>query len=144
MKISDIQRIRIDIVSDELSALHMMLDRDGRISRQGYGNLPVEEFIVTSESDASVFQQLLEKLSENMFEHAGVYDHPDKNGVPIVMMVAFLDQADETEFFEFRFGTENEDLGELLPFFDQFISYALSLSNHWYQAELEKNTKTGA
>ncbi|MDH5360300.1 MAG: hypothetical protein OEX03_07035 [Gammaproteobacteria bacterium] len=142
MKISDIQRIRIDIVSDELSALHMMLDRDGTISRQGHGNLPVEEFIVTSASDGNVFQKLLEKLDEKMFEFAGVYDHPEKKGTPVVMMVAFLDQAQQTEFFEFRFGTENDDLGELLPFFDQFISYALSLSNHWYQAELEKHNKS--
>ena len=139
MNISNIQRIRIDIVSDELSALHMMLDRDGKISRQGHGRLPVEEFIVTSESDGAVFKQLLEKLDEKMFEFAGVYDHPGKKGVPVVMMVAFLDQENATEFFEFRFGTENDDLGDLLPFFDKFISYALSLSEQWYQAELEKS-----
>ena len=139
MKISDIQRIRLDIISDELSALHMMLDRDGKISRQGHGMLPVEPFVVTSDSDGTVFNQLLAKLDEKMFAHAGVYDHPQKKGVPVVMLVAFLDQDNETEFFEFRFGTENEDLGELLPFFDQLISYALTLSNHWYELELKKS-----
>jgi len=139
MKISEVQKLRIDVVSEDKSALYLMLDREGMISRQGTGYLPVEEFTVTSESDGSVFTQLMGVLDDRMFEHAGVYDHPDKKGVPVMISIAFLNAADEAEFFEFRFGTENEDVGELLPFFDKFISHAIQLTDHWYHQEREKH-----
>jgi len=139
MNLSEVQKLRIDVVSEDKSALYLMIDRDGMISRQGTGNLPMEEFTVTSESDGSVFTQLMEDLDDRMFEHAGVYDHPDKKGTPVVISVAFLDAADETAFFEFRFGTENQDVGELLPFFDKFISHAIQLTDYWYHQEREKD-----
>lgn len=139
MYLSEVQKLRIDVVSEDKSALYLMIDRDGMISRQGTGTLPVEEFTVTSESDGSVFTQLMEDLDERMFEHAGVYEHPDKKGTPVVISVAFLDAADETAFFEFRFGTENQDVGELLPFFDKFISHAIQLTDYWYHQEREKH-----
>jgi hypothetical protein len=141
MKLSEVQKIRIDVVSEDKSALYLLMDRDGMISRQGTGNLPVEEFTVTSESDGSVFSQMMEVLDERAFEHAGVYDHPDKKGIPVVISIAFLDSQDESTFFEFRFGTENEDVGELLPYFDKFISQAIQLTDYWYQLEMDKHRK---
>lgn len=139
MNLSEVQKLRIDVVSEDKSALYLMMDRTGMISRQGTGSLPVEEFTVTSESDGSVFKLLMEDLDERMFEHAGVYDHPEKKGTPVVISVAFLNSADETAFFEFRFGIENEDVGDLLPFFDKFISHAIQLTDHWYYQERDKH-----
>jgi hypothetical protein len=141
MKLSELQKIRIDVVSEKKSALYMLMERDGMISRQGSGHLPVEEFTVTSDSDGSVFKQLVDVLDERVFEHTGVYDHPQKKGVPVVISVAFLDEAGESSFFEFRFGTENEDTGELLPYFDKFISHAIQLTDHWYYQEREKHNQ---
>lgn len=139
MKLSEVQKLRIDVVSEDKSALYLLMDRDGMISRQGTGNLPVEEFTITSESDGSVFKQLLDVLDDRMFEHVGVYDLPEKKGIPVVISVAFLDAQDEPAFFEFRFGTENEDVGELLPFFDKFISHTIQLTDHWYHQEMQKH-----
>ena len=144
MKLSEVQKIRIDVVSEKDSALYLLMERAGMISRQGTGHLPVEEFSVTSDSDGSVFNQLLELLDERVFEHAGVYDHPDKKGVPVVISIAFLDEAGESSFFEFRFGTENEDTGELLPYFDQFISRAIELTDYWYFQERQKHQQDAA
>jgi hypothetical protein len=141
MKLSEVQKLRIDVVSEDKSALYLLLERDGMISRQGTGQLPVEEFTVTSESDGSVFKQLMDDLDEQVFEHVGVYDHPDKKGIPVVISIAFLDTADESAFFEFRFGTENEDVGELLPYFDKFISHAIHLTDYWYQLEKQKHSQ---
>lgn len=139
MKLSTVQKIRIDIVSEKISALYLLMERAGMISRQGTGALPAEEFTVTSESDGSVFKQLVELLDERVFEHAGLYDHPQKTGVPVTLSIAFLDETGDSSFFEFRFGTENEDTGELLPYFDQFISRAIELTDHWYYQEREKH-----
>ncbi|MBD3669758.1 MAG: hypothetical protein HUJ29_03210 [Gammaproteobacteria bacterium] len=139
MQKNEIGKIRVDVISEDISALYMLLDNEGMISRQGTGQLPADEFSVTSESDGSVFKQLIEVLDDRVFEHAGVYDHPDKQGIPVTVSVAFLDGQDNAEFFEFRFGTKNEDVGELLPFFDKYISHAIQLTDYWYYQEKEKH-----
>ena len=71
-------------------------------------------------------------LDERIFPHATVYDHPHKIGLPITCSIAFLDKEQNTAAFEFRFGRKTSDVGELLPFFDGFISQAVALTNDWY------------
>ncbi|NOR52188.1 MAG: hypothetical protein GQ470_06165 [Gammaproteobacteria bacterium] len=135
MNKTTIQKIRIDIISNDQSALSMLMDREGRISRQGSGALPADGFEVMSENDGSIFSALVDAIDEKVFEHAGVYDHPNKVGQPIVYSVAFLGEEPEVAAFEFRLGTETEDVGDLMPYFDQFISRAVMATNHWYEAE---------
>ncbi|MEN8169808.1 MAG: hypothetical protein ABFS08_06260 [Pseudomonadota bacterium] len=135
MNKSQIQKIRIDIISNEQSVLFMLLDRDGRISRQGSGVLPADEFAVMSENDGSIFSALVDALDEKVLAHAGVYDHPNKAGTPITYSVVFLGEEPDVAVFEFRVGTETKDVGELLPYFDQFISRTVMATNQWYEAE---------
>ncbi|MCW8888639.1 MAG: hypothetical protein OQK25_06210 [Gammaproteobacteria bacterium] len=149
MKKQDIQRLRIDIISNDESALSILMDREGRISRQGNGVLPSDGFEVMSENDGSIFSALIDAIDEKVFEHAGLYDHPNKVGQPITYSVAFLEEGDEKEVtaFEFRLGTETENVGELLPYFDQFISKAVLATNNWYErekAEAAKEQNPGA
>lgn len=135
MKKSDIQKFRIDIICDDKSALSLLMDREGRVSRQGTGSLPVDEFEVMSEGDSSIFSALVGALDDQVFGHSGVYDHPDKSGLPITYCVAFLAEDENVELFEFRLGTETKDFGELLPYFSQFISKAVLATDDWYKAE---------
>lgn len=135
MNKSQIQKIRIDIVSNEQSALSMLMDREGRIMRQGSGVSPADPFSVESKNDGSIFAALVDALDEQVFAHTGVYDHPDKSGVPITYSIAFLGEETDVAVFEFRLGTETKDVGELLPYLDQFISKAVMGTNAWYEAE---------
>lgn len=135
MKKESIQKIRIDIVTSEKSVLSMLLDKEGRISRQGSATLPADPFAVESKNDGSIFTMLMDLLDERVFEHAGVYDHPVKDGLPITYSVAFLSDEDDVAAFEFRLGTETKDVGELLPYFDQFISKAVMGTDAWYESE---------
>ncbi len=136
MKKDEIEKIRIDIISNEQSALSMLMDREGRISRQGSGVLPADSFAVESKNDGSIFAALIDALDEQVFEHAGLYDHPNKLGVPITYSLAFLgDSPENVAAFEFRLGTETKDVGELLPYIDQIISKAVMATNAWYEAE---------
>lgn len=135
MNKEQIQKVRIDIVCDDQSVLSMLLDKEGQISRQGSGVIPVDEFSVVSENDGSIFAALIDALDEQVFAHAGVYDHPNKAGQAITYSVAFQGEGDEVAFFEFRLGTETEDVGDLLPYFDQFISKAVMATNGWYEKE---------
>lgn len=139
MKKTEIQKFRIDIVCDDKSALSLLMDCEGRVSRQGSGALPADDFSVMSVGDGSIFAALIEALDERVFEHVGVYDHPDKSGLPITYSVAFLGSSEEqVALFEFRLGTETRDVGELLPYFDQFISKAVMATNEWYAAEKKR------
>ena len=135
MNKTQIQKIRIDIISNDQSALFILLDRNGRISRQGSGTRPADEFAVMSDNDGSIFEALVNALDDQVFAHAGVYDHPNKLGQPITYSVAFLGEDPDVSAFEFRVGTETEDVGELLPYFDQFISKTVMATNGWYEAE---------
>lgn len=135
MQKSIIEKFRIDIHSGNVSALSLMLGRDGSIARQGNGKLPADMESVLGNSDGSIFSSLIDMLDERVFPHAAVYDHPHKIGLPISYSIVFLGQGQETAIFEFRFGSGTTDVGELLPFFDGFISQAVALTNDWYAAE---------
>ena len=135
MKKTEIEKFRIDIISGSASALSMMVCRDGTLGRQGSGKLPAEDASVLGASDGCVFNSLIDMLDEKVFAHAGIYDHPNKIGVAVTYSIVFLGTNQDTAVFEFRFGSETHDVGELLPFFDGFISQAVALSNNWYAQE---------
>lgn len=142
MKKEEIQKLRIDIVCDDKSALSMLMDKEGRVSRQGSGAMPADDFSVMSEGDGSIFAALIGAMDDRVFEYAGIYDHPDKSGLPITYSVAFLGNSPEdVTVFEFRLGTETKEVGELLPYFDQLISKAVMATNEWYLAEKAESKK---
>ncbi|MDH5516482.1 MAG: hypothetical protein OEY36_01510 [Gammaproteobacteria bacterium] len=135
MQISDIEKIRIDIQSEGSSALSLMISRIGEMMRQGNGNFPAKDYVACSDIDPNIFLQLIDDLDQEVFKFATVYDHPDKAGQPIIYSIAFQDKHNKSLVFEFRFGTETENTGELLPYFEGFISKALLLTNDWYALE---------
>lgn len=135
MKITDIEKIRIDIQSEGNSALSLMISRVGDMMRQGNGNFPANDYVACSDIDPNIFLLLIENMDESVFKEAAVYDHPDKSGQPITYSLAFQDKEEKSLIFEFRFGTETQDTGELLPYFESFISRAIMLTNDWYKLE---------
>lgn len=138
MKKSDVRKFRIDIVSGNVSALSMLVCLDGTLSRQGNGSLPADEVCVQGESDGAAFNNLVDMLDDRIFFHTDVYDHPNKIGVPITYSIVFLGTGQNTAVFEFRFASETNDVGELLPFFDAFIARAVALTHDWYLQEKSK------
>ncbi len=141
MKKSDIEKIRIDIQSEGTSSLSFMISRAGDMMRQGNGSFPINEYVACSDIDPNIFLQLIEDLDDEVFKVAAVYDHPDKSGQPITYSIAFQDKEEKDLIFEFRFGTETPDTGELLPYFEAFISKALVLTNDWYQLEEQEENQ---
>lgn len=135
MKKSEIVKLRIDILSGNDSALSLMIGQDGTLGRQGNGTLPADKRTFFGTGDGSVFSKLINMLDEGVFQHAAVYDHPDKSGSPITWSVAFLDKHGSTLVFEFRFGSKTRDTGELLPYFDGFITQAIGLTDNWHAQE---------
>ncbi len=139
---SAIQKLRIDVVSGKESALSLLLSRDGSLGRQGNGALPVDPVSVLGQTDGQIFIALIELLDEQVLVYADVYDHPNKSGIPITCSVVFQGgETAEVAIFEFRFGSETPDVGELLPYFDGFIAQAISLTDAWYEIEKMKLVK---
>ncbi|MEI7842315.1 MAG: hypothetical protein WCI39_04715 [Gallionellaceae bacterium] len=139
---SAIEKLRIDVVSNKESALSLLLSRDGILGRQGNGALPADPTSVLGQSDAQIFTSLIELLDEQVLAYAEVYDHPNKAGIPITCSVVFQGgETAEVAIFEFRFGSETPDVGELLPYFDAFIAQAISLTDAWYEIEKMKLKK---
>ncbi len=139
MNKSDIQKLRIDIVSGETSALSLLISRDGTLGRQGNGVLPPDPIAVMGQTDGKVFNTLMDLLDERVFPHADVYDHPHKIGIPITLSVVFMGKSEtDVAIFELRFGSETQDVGELLPYFDMFVGQAIALTDAWYAEEKAK------
>jgi hypothetical protein len=128
----EIQKIRFDIEADGQSALSMALDRDGTIARQGNGDIPARKQSVLGMSDGSVFRQLIEIIDEGVLDKQGIFDHPNKQGMPIKYTIAFLGPQPNVRYFEFRLGTESKDVGDLLPYFDNLIQTAVRNTESWF------------
>jgi hypothetical protein len=132
MNKDDVEQIRIDITCDGQSALSMMLCRDGTIARQGNGHLPAQKASVLGRSDGSVFREIMEMVSDELLQHQAVYDHPQKQGLPVTYSIVFIGPKPRVTAFEFRLGSENRDVGDLLPYFDRLISRTVALTDEWY------------
>ena len=139
MKTSDIKKIRIDIHSDDVSALSLLIDDQNNIKRQGNGALPIKKEEVVGKTTSNAFTQILALVDENVMPYANLYDHPNKLGIPLTVSVAFMSQEDDITAFEFRLGTETPDVGELFPYFDHFIAQAVSITQAWYDQEILKS-----
>lgn len=135
---ADIEKFRIDLLSNEQSALSLLICRDGTLGRQGNGVLPADTASVMGKSDGQIFSTLISLLDEQVLPYADVYDHPNKAGIPITCSVVFQGKETEVAIFEFRFGSETPDVGELLPYFDSFIAQAVALTDSWYEYEKVK------
>lgn len=140
---TDIEQIRIDIESEGQSALSMLIHKDGTLNRQGNGNLPPVKVAAIGMTDGAIFRKLVDTLDERIFEQAGIYDHPNKQGQPIRYSLAFIGQKPKIKVIEFRVGLENTDVGDLLPYVDRFINVAAQMTNDWYEkALINQDTKT--
>ena len=132
MKQSAIQKIRIDIQSNSESALSLLMDKQGMIKRQGNGMLPIDKTEVVASTDGKLFSQVISLIDENIMPFADVYDHPNKQGIPLVISVVFMQSKNKVKAFEFRLGSETQDVGDLFPFFDQFIAQTVKITQDWY------------
>jgi hypothetical protein len=141
----EIQKIRMDIEADGQSVLSLMICRDGSVGRLGNGALPPHKASVMGMTDGSEFRQLMETIDERIFALLGIFDHPNKQGMPIKYSIAFLGDEPNFRVFEFRLGLENKDVGDLLPHFDGLIKQAVALTENWYEkARAESEAKQGA
>lgn len=143
---SDIEDIRFDIEAGGQCALSMMICRDGTVGRKGSGSVPAPSTTVLGMADADWFSDLLASIDERVFSKAGVYDLPDKSGIPVMYKVAFLGGPTASRSmlygFGFKIGSEGSADGSLLPYFDRLIGQAVRLTEIWYTTQLARQSNS--
>lgn len=129
----EIAEIRIEIEAGGENILSMMISRDGSIGRRGNGSLPVEPTSVLGVIDSGIFRELVDSLDDAVLSRAGVYDLPDKTGLPVTYRISFLDVDRKMLYgFGFLMGSEAKPGNALLSYFDGFIVKAVRLTDEWY------------
>ena len=148
MNRNEIEEIRIEIEADGENVLSMQLCRDGTLGRRGSGQIPALPVVLLGMSDGNSFLQLVEGLDERVFAHAGVYDLPNKEGIPVIYTVVFLggsaSQRSVLAGFRFITGSESRVSNSLLPYFDRFAAQAVALTEQWYQDGLARENNSHA
>ena len=131
---SQIQVIRIDISSQNQSALSMLLHRDGTINRQGNGDLPAEKMAALGTSDGSVFKTLVELISDGdaLLDKSLEYRHPEPKGQLITYDIKFVGPQPQFRQYVLYFGTDNDEVHQLVKFFDHFVYQAKTLTDDFY------------
>jgi hypothetical protein len=131
MKKSELQGIVVYVTSGLESALAMLMHRDGTVNRQGDGSLPRIRHLVIGMTDGTFFRQAVDLLDERVLDHAGVFDHRDKFGVPLNYKIIFAGD-NHVATFSFSLGTESKNVGDILPYLDGYIKRLVLLTDDWY------------
>ena len=95
-------------------------------------------------ADPKWFSDLLASIDERVFARAGIYDLPDKSGLPVTYKIAFLSGPASNRSmvygFGFKTGSEARADDSLLPYFDSLIGRAVGLTESWYASQLARQT----
>ena len=134
-KVTDINAVSISLEIDDDTALFILLDDQGTINRMGTGAVNNQEkdlFIGLTEEP--LFEKLKETMQDEMLNHMGGYDVPDKIGAECTLSIAFSFTNDEQNGFGFKYGSESDG-----PPYEivQFVTAAVQLTAPWFQEQKE-------
>ncbi len=139
MKKSQIESIRIDITSQGQSALSILLHQDGTINRQGNGDLPPIKVAAMGMSDGSAFKKLVDLIPDEdpLLDESLEYKHPDLKGQPIEYKIIFMGQKPLMRQYHLYFGLENNEVHQIVKYFDHFVMNAKRLTEEMYQKAID-------
>jgi hypothetical protein len=128
----------ISLEVNEQPALFVLLAADRTVNRIGTGALDnVEKALFIGATADNLFEKFMQKVSEDMFEHAGCYAQPEPKGQPCKLTMAFRRPKDPVGF-EFSFGSESEGPPEELA---ELVKYAAELTEPWYEKQKQMAAK---
>lgn len=133
---NEVEQIIITGKADGKEFLQILLHRDGTLNREGTDiDSNDDESMVIGMSDGSAFQELLESLDESLLADENmnsVYDYPDKTGTLLEYTIVFLGEKPKIIVYKFNLATHTKEVGEVFPYFYNFISRAVALTEKWY------------
>ena len=138
MKKEEVLEIRIELRIDSQCALFVVLGKDGALARQGSGTKDISKERFLGQSDGQYFKELMKEMDEEIFEHFGVYDMPEKDGSQCHLSVVFKDEK-SVHGFDFYYGYKSKNG----PHFQiaSLVDKAVKITEGWYREALNKKKK---
>jgi hypothetical protein len=138
MKKEEVLEVRIEMTIHSQTTLFIVLGKDGSIARQGSGTREISKERYVGQSNGILFKELMSNVNEEIFNHFGIYDMPDKDGDPCRLSVVFKNK-DDVKGFEFYYGYKSKNG----PHVDilSLVEKALNITEVWYRNASKKPGK---
>jgi hypothetical protein len=138
MKKEEVLEIRIELRIDSQCSLFLVLGKDGALARQGSGTKDISKERFLGQSDGQYFKELIGDIDEEIFDHFGVYDLPEKDGSQCHLSVVFKDEKGVSGFdFYFGYKSKNGPQIKIAGLLDK----AVKITEDWYREALNKKRK---
>jgi hypothetical protein len=138
MKKEEVLEIRIEMTIDLQRSLFMVLAKDGTIARQGSGTKDISKERYMGQSEGQYFKELMKDLNEEIFEHFGIYDMPEKNGGQCHLSMVFKDEK-SLNGFDFYYGYKSKNGPHIQ--IANLVDKALKITEEWYREAMNKKKK---
>jgi hypothetical protein len=138
MKKEEVQEVRIEMTIDSLSALFIVLSKEGTIARQGSGTKEISNIRYLGQSEGQYFNEVMKHVNEEIFEHFGVYDMPEKDGEQCRLSVVFKDDK-SVNGFEFYFGFKSKHGPHIQ--IASLVENAIKITEPWFRGAMKKGAK---
>ncbi len=141
-KVSDITAAGITLEAGDQQALFVLLAADGTINRLGTGTINNKDNdLFIGMTQEPLFDQLMTSLNDDMLDHMGGYDVPEKNGVPCTLTISLSFANADDNGFGFRYGSESEGPPREII---EFVMAAVRLTDPWFQQQKKMAGEAGA
>lgn len=132
-QVSDISTIHITLNVDGKQSLFILLSHDGTVNRLGTGAASnSENDLFIGRSPEPLLDQVKHCLTDDMLDHMGGYDVPDKKGASCRLSIGFVFGNGEENGFSFSYGAESQ--GPPHEIID-FVIAAMEATEPWYQQQ---------
>ena len=136
--IDQAQTLEIQFQVANASQLHLIIRRNGSISRRGDGEQP-DGPIAMGRIEGEVFTSLVDSLPEEVWSEPGRYELSRQGGDPFLLSVGLTGEGLDTGL-AFQYDSEGVGPPEELI---EFVEAALDATEEWYQDQLPQKHRKG-
>jgi len=130
----------ISLKVEDKTSLFILLCADGTINRQGVGSATrFEGDLFIGRTQEPLFEEFMRSVENEMFQHAGLYDVPDKVGERCHLKI-LLESKEEMSGWEFIYGAQSQGPPEEIT---HMVKEAVRLTDPWFRAQQEMVGKSG-
>jgi len=133
---SDINAVCFTIEAEGVQVLSILLAADGTINRSGTGTLGNRHndlFIGVVQEP--LFDKLMKHFDDEMLNHTGGYEMPQRRGVPCKLSIALSFREGDSDGFAFRYGSESQ--GPPIEIME-LVRAAVTITDPWFHEQLRR------
>ena len=132
-----IDKILITLEVEEKTSVFILLGKDGTISRKGDGSTSGTSLsLAQGVSHDGHFDALMMTVSEDIFNHTGVFKQTPREGRECSLSIIFQGPHEVDYSFRMIYGEDSQGPPIELA---QILINAVKITEAWYQAQLNTN-----